>query len=61
MNIKKHIADQFATSDLTRMQVASGKVIIKGKAYKITSNDPNRPLTDLDVLIEDFQLTEFKE
>jgi hypothetical protein len=61
LKLKKYLADRFSESSLTRIQVAQGKVYIKGKAYLITSNHANKPLTDLDVLIEDFTLTEFNK
>ena len=61
LKLKKYVADNFASSPLTRSQVKQGKVYIKGKAYLITGNSADKPLTDLDVLIEDFTLTEFNK
>jgi hypothetical protein len=60
-NLKKHVADRYSESPLVRLQAAQGKVYINGKVYLIQSNNPDKPLTDLDVLIEDFTLTEFNK
>jgi hypothetical protein len=61
LKLKKYVADNYAKSPLTRAQVAQGKVFINGKAYTIAGNTPHKPLTDLEVLIEDFTLTEFSK
>lgn len=60
IHIKKYVADLYASSSLTRAQVKQGKVIINGQVYIILNKDSDKPLSDLDVLLENFTLTKFE-